>query len=96
MLKQCLKYIHPDLFGKAPEKIRKVNSTNIQDLNEYLNNVKSPIHHSPIEGKALSFYVKLHQREGEQKYEDFKKFTIELLPLKPQQTQDIKMFHYNK
>lgn len=53
----------------------------MQELNEYLNNVRNPMYQNAIEGKELTFYVNEDEKKTKEKRE-YIKFTIELLPLK--------------
>ena len=71
----------------------------VQELNEYLTSVSNPIHQAGIEGKQLTFYVKPDHKEmapGKKGDEGYKKFTIELLPLKGQVAHETKKAHYTK
>ena len=58
--------------------MKETNLKSVQELNEYLTNVNNPLYNSGLEGRVLTFYVK-PDAKGPKKY---KKFTIELLPLK--------------
>jgi|LauGreDrversion4_2_1035121.scaffolds.fasta_scaffold621266_1 hypothetical protein len=79
-LKQFFKYTHPDFFSDAPDNVKQTNLKSVQELNEYLTNVNNPLYNSGMEGKSLSFYVKPDAKTTTKNY---KKFSIELLPLKP-------------
>ena len=91
-LKQFFKYTHPDFFGDSPENVKETNLRSVQELNEYLTNVGNPMYNSGCDARTLTFYVKPEEKGAK----NYKRFTIELLPLKPQQTPETKTMHYSK
>eukprot|EP00347_Sterkiella_histriomuscorum_P000722 403374758 len=110
-LNQFLKYVHPDMFGQAPDNIRATNAKSVQELNEFLTYLQSQQYQNGVQGKIMEFYVrrspqkpqaeqnekgpqKKKEKKGPVNEDDFVKFSIELLPLKPQQSQEIKNMHY--
>ncbi|CDW79089.1 UNKNOWN [Stylonychia lemnae] len=98
-LNQFLKLTHPDMFGKAPEKVRETNAKSVQELNQYLTSLNNSNFGNSLEEKELQFYVKKDESDKKikiegNKQEDFLQFTIKLLPLKPNQSQEIKSMHY--
>lgn len=55
----------------------------MQELNEYLNNVKNPLFQNAIEAKQLTFYVSyVDDKKKNAEKATYKKFIIELLSLK--------------
>lgn len=96
-VKEFLKYVHPDFFANAPEKIREVNSANVQELNEHLQALRLFTDLKGAPGRTLQFYIKnpaAAQDEGPQSESAFIPLSYEITELKDGCSADLKQQHY--
>ena len=69
-LNEFYKYTHPDMFGAAPAAIRDSNQKSIQQLNAYMQALKS---NQTVDGATLKFFVR-----PDEKKEEFTSFDVSL------------------
>lgn len=86
------KSVHPDLMANAPQEYREQNSKSMQDLNAYIQAIEQNNGASYIK---LDFYADPEKikKKGKDLEQQFKKFSVELLPIKPNTSDDLRKMH---